>query len=200
MSVRTGKRIGSQNFFQIFFHVLQATLDGGVDGPFRHTFCGSNRFDRVVQQIALKHPLALCVRQTIQCMADMLEAFHALDQFLRRRVREASRIFNAVLGIQRVVRLIAIDTTAAGLNVPLTRQQFFRNFFRDFDHNIFHIPRVKFPQIDFLHCVPPFRCWGLTSDRSGGRRRAAPGLDFGPSWPEAKQKKCARTARRYADA
>ena len=55
-------------------------------------------------------------------------------------------IFNTVLDIQRVVRLIAIDTTAAGLNVPLTRQQ----FFRDFDHNIFHIPRVKFPQIDYL--------------------------------------------------
>ena len=195
-----GKRIGSQNFFQIFFHVLQASLDGGVDGPFRHTFGGSNRFDRVVQQIVLKHPLALCVRQTIQRMADMLEAFHALDQFLRRRVREASRIFNAVLGIQRVVCLIAIDTAAAGLDVPLARQQFFRNFLRDFDHHIFHIPRVKIPQIDFLHCVPPFRCWGLTSDRSGGRRRAAPGLDFGPSWPEAKQKKCARTARRYADA
>ena len=195
-----GKRIGSQNFFQIFFHVLQASLDGGVDGPFRHTFGGSNRFDRVVQQIVLKHPLALCVRQTIQRMADMLEAFHAFDQFLRRRVREASRIFNAVLGIQRVVCLIAIDTAAAGLDVSLARQQFFRNFLRDFDHHIFHIPRVKIPQIDFLHCVPPFRCWELTSDRSGGRRRAAPGLDFGPSWPEAKQKKCARTARRYADA
>ena len=54
--------------------------------------------------------------------------------------------------------------------------------------------------VSCFHCVPPFRCWGLTSDRSGGRRRAAPGLDFGPSWPEAKQKKCARTARRYADA
>ena len=86
------------------------------------------------------------------------------------------------------VCLIAIDTAAAGLDVPLARQQFFRNFLRDFDHHIFHIPRVKIPQIDFLHCVPPFRCWELTSDRSGGRRRAAPGLDFGPSWPEAKAK------------
>lgn len=39
----------------------------------------------VVQQIVLKHPLALCVRQTIQRMADMFKAFHALDQFLRRK-------------------------------------------------------------------------------------------------------------------
>ena len=136
----------------------------------------------------------------IQRMANMLEAFHALDQFLRGGVREAGGILNTVLGVQREVRLIPVDTAAAGLDVPLARQQFFRNFLRDFDHHIFHIPRVKIPQIDFLHCVPPFRCWGLTSDRSEGRRRAAPGLDFGPSWPEAKQKKCARTARRYADA
>lgn len=56
-----------------------------------------------------------------------------------------------------VVCLIAIDTAAAGLDVPLARQQFFRNFLRDFDHHIFHIPRVKIPQIDFLHCVSPFR-------------------------------------------
>ena len=54
----------------------------------------------------------------------------------------------------------------------------------------------------FLHCVPPFRCCGLTSDRNGGRRGAAPGLDFGPSWPEAApwEKKNARTVWSRSDA
>ena len=184
VSVRRSKATGSQNIFQIFFHVLQAPADSGGNCLFRHALGGGNRFDRVAQQIVLKHPLALCVWQTVQSMAEIFKPLHALDQFLWGGVREAGGILDTVLGVQRVVRLIAVDTAAAGLDVPLARQQFFRNFFCDFDNDILFIP-LKIPQIDFLHCVPPFRCWGLTSDRNGGRRGAAPGLGFEPSWPEA---------------
>lgn len=200
VSVGRSKTTGSQNIFQIFFHILQAPSDSGGNGLFCHTLGGGNRLDRVAQQIVFKYPLALCVWQTVQSVAEIFKPLHALDQLLRGGVREASGILDTVLGIQRIVRLVAVDTAAAGFYVPLTCQQFFRNFFGDFDNDILFIPRVKIPQIDFFHCVPPFRCWVLTSDRNEGRRRTAPGLDFGPNWPEAKQKKCARTARRYADA
>ena len=185
VSVERSKTTGLQNIFQIFFHVLQAPADSSSNGLFRHALGGGNRLDRVAQKIVLKHPLTLCVRQTVQSVAEIFKPLHALDKLLRGGVREAGGILDTVLGIQRVVRLIAVDTAAAGLDVPLARQQFFRNFFCDFDNDILFILRVKIPQIDFLHCVPPFRCWGLTSDRNGGRRGAAPGLDFGPSWPEA---------------
>ena len=57
---------------------MQASADSGGNGLFRHALGGGNRLDRVAQQIVFKYPLALCVWQTVQSVAEIFKPFHAL--------------------------------------------------------------------------------------------------------------------------
>lgn len=80
-----------------------------------------------------------------------MEKLHTLQQFLRRGLMHAGRVFNPVVAVQRVLRLVAGKLPLVGSLCLAASSKLLRHGVRYFDKLILYVPRVKILQIDGCH-------------------------------------------------
>ena len=99
------------------------------------------------------HTVALRFGQRVQRVPEVEKPFLPQHQLFRGRLMQTSRIFNAVIAVQRILRLVAGNTAAVGGLIPLVGLQFFRYFVGNLNILIVGVPSVKVLQIDRSHYI-----------------------------------------------
>ena len=109
-----------ENFFQIFFHVLQTAFDGLTDGTFVHTFRLGNFPIALAENDTGIHTAALDLRQGVEGVPESAETLHALQQLLRRRLGQARRVFDPIITVEGILHLVTDDPALVSQLVELS--------------------------------------------------------------------------------
>ena len=147
-----------QNFFQISFHSSHAALHRTPDNAFVNALLLGNLAVALAEEQMRLHPDALHLRQRIEGVPEVDEQLHTIQKLLRGRLMQASRVFDPIVTVEGIVRLVAGRAPLMGCLIQLVRLQFGGHFVGNFDVFIMGVPSVKVLQIDgrhlyFLHSV-----------------------------------------------
>ena len=97
----------SQNFFQIFFHSSHAALHRTPDNAFVHALFPGNLTVALAENQMRLHPAALHLRQRIEGVPEVDEQLHTIQKLLRRRLMQAGRVFDPIVTVEGILRLVA---------------------------------------------------------------------------------------------
>ena len=153
-----------------FFHALQPPLDGLADGLLMHTLGLGNFLDTFSENDVGIDPPALDFGQRVEGVPQAAEHFHALQQLLRGRFMQAGGIFDPVLAVQRILRLVPGDPPLVGHFITGIGQKDSRHIVRNLNIFVLGVPVVKVAQVDschgmYLHIV---FCGWVAGKRYGG--------------------------------
>ena len=148
----------SQNFFQIFFHSSHAALHRASDNALVHILLLGNLAIALAEDQMRLYPDALHLRQRVGGVPQVDKQLHAIQKLLRRRLMQAGRVFDPIVTVEGILRLVAGRAPLMGCLIQLVRLQLGGHFVGNFDVFIMGVPNVKVLQIDgrhlyFLHSV-----------------------------------------------
>ena len=89
-----------------FFHALKATLDRLADRLLMYALGLGNFLDALSKNDVGINPAALDLRQRVECVPQTDEQLHALQKLLGRWLMQAGGIFDPVIAVQRILRLM----------------------------------------------------------------------------------------------
>ena len=95
-----------QKFFQIFSHSRLAAFDRMSDGTFVHALLPGNLAVALAEDQMRLHPDALHLWQRVEGVPEVDEQLHALQKLLGRWLMQAGGIFDPVIAVQRILRLM----------------------------------------------------------------------------------------------
>ena len=107
-------QVGKQQKSKSFFHAFQAPLDRLADGLLMYTIGLGNFFDAYAKNDMSVDPAALDLRQGIERVPEPDKQFHALQKFLGRRLMQAGGVFDPVLTVQGILRLVPGEPPLVG--------------------------------------------------------------------------------------
>ena len=147
-----------QKFFQIFSHGCLSAFDGMADGTLVNALLPGDLAVALAEDQMRLYPDALHLRQRIEGVPEVDEQFHAIQKLLRRRLMQAGRVFDPIVTVEGILRLIAGRAPLIGCLLQLVRLQLGGHFVGNFNVFIMGVPSVKVLQIDgrhlyFLHSV-----------------------------------------------
>lgn len=147
-----------QKFFQIFSHSRLAAFDRMSDGTFVHALLPGNLAVALAEDQMRLHPDTLHLRQRVEGVPKVDEQLHAIQKLLRGRLMQAGRVFDPIVTVEGILRLVAGRAPLIGCLIQLVRLQLGGHFVGNFDVFIMGVPSVKVLQIDghhlyFLHSV-----------------------------------------------
>ena len=96
-----------EKFFQIFSHGCLAAFDGMADGALIHALLPGNLAVALAEDQMCLHPDALHLRQRIEGVPEVDEQLHTIQKFLRRRLMQAGRVFDPIVTVEGILRLVA---------------------------------------------------------------------------------------------
>lgn len=102
-----------QIFSQIFLHGLNTTQDRAADYALIHALVPSNLPIALAENEVGIHPAALDLRQGVEGVPEVAETIHALQQLLRGRLMHAGRVFDPVITVEGIVRLVVSCSISA---------------------------------------------------------------------------------------
>ena len=147
-----------EKFFQIFSHGRLAAFDGMANGALVHALLPGDLAIALAEDQMRFYPDALHLRQRVEGIPQVDEQFHTIQKLLRRRLVQAGRVFDPIVTVEGILRLVAGRATLIGCLIQLVRLQLGGHFVGNFDVFIMGVPSVKVLQIDgrhlyFLHSV-----------------------------------------------
>ncbi len=198
-------QVGNLKKLKSFFHALQPALDGLADGLLVNALGLGNLLDALAEDDVSVNPPALDFRQAVQRVPQTAEPLLELQHLVRGELVQAGGILNAVLAVQRILRLVAGEPPLVGRLVADAGPERLGHIVRNLHIFVLGVPVVKVAQVDschgmYLHIV---FCGLVDGKRYGGRRGAASGgavLHLGTVCPEVEQRKCACAAKYHASA
>lgn len=152
-------QVGKQQKLKSFFHAFQAPLDRLADGLLMYPIGLGNLFDAYAKNDVSVNPAALDLRQGVEGVPQTDEQLHALQKLLGSGLMQAGGVFDPVLTIQGILRLVPGKPPLVGRFIADAGPERLGHFLGDFDKLILRVPIIKIFQIDGSHYKPPFRCW-----------------------------------------
>ena len=134
-----------------FFHALKATLDRLADRLLMYALGLGNFLDALSKNDVGINPAALALRQRVECVPQTDEQLHALQKLLGRWLMQAGGIFDPVIAVQRILRLMPGEPPLLGHFVPGIGSKDSRHFLGNLDKLILCVPIIKILQIDCSH-------------------------------------------------
>ena len=143
----------------VIAHRLSTVKD--ADCIMVYTFYFGNFIYRHSQIVSGINPLCLFLRQPHHSSIDLLLKLFFLQKHFRRLRLQQHCIFNAILAIQRILGLVAIHLSLIRSLRTFSCPNSFHYFLCHIYKKVCWINiRIKFPKVNFLHYVPPFRFTG----------------------------------------
>lgn len=147
-----------EKFFQIFSHGHLAAFDGMANGALVHALLPGDLAVALAEDQMRLYPDALHLWQRVEGIPQVDEQLHTIQKLLRRRLMQTGRVFDPIVTVEGILRLIAGRAPLMGCFIQLVRLQLGGHFVGNFDVFIMGVPSVKVLQIDgrhlyFLHSV-----------------------------------------------
>ena len=147
-----------EKFFQIFSHGRLAAFDGMANGALVHALLPGDLAVALAEDQMRLYPDALHLWQRVEGIPQVDEQLHTIQKLLRRRLMQAGRVFDPIVTVEGILRLVAGRAPLMGCLIQLVRLQLGGHFVGNFDVFIMGVPSVKVLQIDgrhlyFLHSV-----------------------------------------------
>ena len=137
-----------EKFFQIFSHGRLAAFDGMANGALVHALLPGDLAVAFAEDQMRLYPDALHLRQRIEGVPQVDEQLHTIQKLLRRRLMQAGRVFDPIVTVEGILRLVAGRAPLMGCLIQLVRLQLGGHFVGNFDVFIMGVPSVKVLQID----------------------------------------------------
>ena len=148
-----GFRTGSAGIFQKLFHVLQPALHGPPHRAFVNALGQRHLGKALSEDDAGIHPAALGRGQAVQRVPQTAEPLLALQHLVRSGLVQAGGILDAVLTVQRILRLVAGEPPLVGRLIADAGPERLGHIVRNFHIFVLGIPVVKVAQVDDSHCM-----------------------------------------------
>ena len=142
-----------------FFHAFKATLDRLANRLLMYALGLGNFLNRLAKNDMCVNSAALNLRQRIESVPQTDKEFHPFQELLGRGLMQAGRVFDPVLTVKRILRLVPGEPPLVGHFIAGIRKKYLRYFVRNLNKLILGVPIIKIFQIDGSHYKPPFRCW-----------------------------------------
>ena len=151
------------------------------------------------------NPPALDFRQAVQRVPQTAEPLLELQHLVRGELAQAGGILDAVIAVQRILRLVAGEPPLVGRFIADAGPERLGHIVSNFHIFVLGVPVVKVAQVDDSHCMylHIVFCGWVAGKRYGGRRGAAPGgaaPHLGTVCPKAGHTKSACAAKYHASA
>ena len=118
------------------------------DGAFVYALLAGNLPEALAKDQMSLHPTALDFRQGVKGVPQPEEKFLAIHEFLGTGFVQASRVFDPIITIQGVERLVVAYSFRMGGLTPLAGYEFLGHFIGNLYVFVMGVPRVKVFQID----------------------------------------------------
>ena len=142
-----------QIFSQIFFHRLNPTQDRAAHNAFVRSFlAGDFPIGLSLNQMGI-YPAVLDLRQGVESVPEMIETLHAFHQLLRGGLMHTGGIFDAIVTVEGIVRLVVTNTLGIGSLGQFAALEYGGHFIRNLDVFVMGVPRVIVFQIDSSHYI-----------------------------------------------
>ena len=141
-------RTGSAGFFQIFFHVLQTALHSPPHCAFVNAFRFSYFRIGLAKNDAGIHTAALDFGQRVKRVPQTDKEFHPFQELLGRGLMQAGRVFDPVLTVKRILRLVPGEPPLIGHLIAGIGLEYLGHLVRNFDKLILRVPIINIFQID----------------------------------------------------
>ncbi len=109
-----------EKFFQIFSHGRLAAFDGMANGALVHALLPGDLAVALAEDQMCLHPDTLHLRQRVEGVLKVDE-FHAIQKLLRRRLIQAGRVFDPIITVEGILRLVAGRAPLIGCLIQLVR-------------------------------------------------------------------------------
>ena len=174
-----------EKFFQIFSHGRLAAFDGMANGALVHALLPGDLAVALAEDQMRLYPDALHLWQRVEGIPQVDEQLHTIQKLLWRRLMQTGRVFDPIVTVEGILRLVAGRAPLMGCLIQLVRLQLGGHFVGNFDVFIMGVPSVKVLQIDgrylyFLHSV---HVW--VGEQNGGT--AGIGSRGWPLWDKLSQ-------------
>ena len=137
-----------EKFFQIFSHGRLAAFDGMANGALVHALLPGNLAVALAEDQMRLYPDALHLWQRVEGIPQVDEQLHTIQKLLRRRLMQTGRVFDPIVTVEGILRLIAGRAPLMGCLIQLVRLQLGGHFVGNFDVFVMGVPSVKVLQID----------------------------------------------------
>ena len=124
-----------------------------------HTLGLGNLFDAYAKNDMSVDPASLDLRQGVEGVPEPDKQLHALQKLLGSGLMQAGGVFDPVLAVQRILRLVPGEPPLVGRFIADTGPERLGQFLGNLDKLILYVPIIKIFQIDGSYYKPPFRCW-----------------------------------------
>lgn len=98
-----------RDFFSNIFSWPRSRTGRNADSAFVHALVPSNLPIALAENEVGIHPAALNLRQGVDGVPEVAEAIHALQQLLRGRLMHTGGVFDPVIAVEGIVRLVVAD-------------------------------------------------------------------------------------------
>ena len=151
-----------------FFHTLKATLDRLADRLLVYALGLGNFLDALSENdVGINSP-ALDLRQRVESVPQTDEQLHALQKLLGRWLMQAGGIFDPVIAVQRILRLMPGEPPLVGHFIAGIGLEYLGHLVRNLDKLILRVPIIKIFQIDSSHRkILHFSLFGVGRKRNG---------------------------------
>ena len=122
-----------EKFFQIFSHGRLAAFDGMADGTLVNALLPGNLAVALAEDQMRLHPDTLHLRQRVEGVPQVDEQLHTIQKLLRRRLMQAGRVFDPIVTVEGILRLVAGRAPLMGCFIQLVRLQLGGHFVGNFD-------------------------------------------------------------------
>ncbi|KFI66381.1 hypothetical protein BKAS_1231 [Bifidobacterium catenulatum subsp. kashiwanohense JCM 15439 = DSM 21854] len=139
-SIPSGLRRKNQ---KVFFHAFKATLDRLANRLLMYALGLGNFLNRLAKNDICVNSTALDLRQRIESVPQTKKGFHPFKKLLRGRLMQAGGIFNPVIAVQRILRLVPGEPPLVGHFVAGIGLEYLGNLVRNFDKLILRVPNNK---------------------------------------------------------
>ena len=96
-----------EKFLQIFSHGRLAAFDGMANGALVHALLPGNLAVALAEDQMRLHPDTLHLRQRVEGIPQVDEQLHTIQKLLRGRLMQAGRVFDPIVTVEGILRLIA---------------------------------------------------------------------------------------------
>ena len=143
---RCGEVIFPSLITKTFLHQFQ--VGRLADGLLMHTLGLGNLFDAYAKNDMSVDPAALDLRQGVEGVPEPDKQLHALQKLLGSGLMQAGGVFDPVLTVQGILRLVPGKPPLVGRFIADAGPERLGHFLGDFDKLILRVPIIKIFQID----------------------------------------------------
>lgn len=126
-------QVGKQQKSKSFFHAFQASLDRLADGLLMHTIGLGNLFDAYAKNDMSVDPAALDLRQGVERVPQPDKPLLEFQDFLGRGLMQAGGVFDPVLTVQGILRLVPGESPLVGRFIADAGPERLGHFLGDFN-------------------------------------------------------------------